>query len=120
MRTQPLEGTLALLMMDVDYFKLYNDCGGLHTAGVDCLIQDRRDPVAIVEARNGPGTLRRRGEFALIAYDNPMVGRNSSARRSASLSQGWHCRTPFRPMARSPSASGAVLSARGRGGSRSN
>lgn len=64
---------LALLMMDVDYFKLYNDCYG-HTAGDDCLIQI----AAILQGSSKRATdlVARYGgeEFALIAYDTQMQG----------------------------------------------
>ncbi len=64
---------LALLMMDVDYFKLYNDCYG-HTAGDDCLIQI----AAILQGSSKRATdlVARYGgeEFALIAYDTQIQG----------------------------------------------
>ena len=108
MRTQPPEGRpLALLMMDVDYFKLYNDCYG-HTAGDDCLIQI----AAILQGSSKRATdlVARYGgeEFALIAYDTQMQGRNSSARRSAKPSQGWHC-PPFRPTGQVTVSIGAAV-----------
>lgn len=64
---------LALLMMDVDYFKLYNDCYG-HTAGDDCLIQIAA--ILQVSSKRATDLVARYGgeEFALIAYDTQMQG----------------------------------------------
>ena len=64
---------LALLMADVDYFKLYNDCHG-HQAGDDCLVQvaavlqgQSRRPADLVARYGGE-------EFVLIAYDTQPEG----------------------------------------------
>ncbi len=64
---------LALLMVDVDYFKRYNDCYG-HQAGDDCLV---RVATALQgSSKRATDLVARYGgeEFALIAYDTQLQG----------------------------------------------
>lgn len=64
---------LALLIADVDYFKLYNDCYG-HQAGDDCLVQVAK--VLQGQSRRAADLVARYGgeEFAVIASDTQGEG----------------------------------------------
>lgn len=72
-RARRADKPLALLIADVDCFKLYNDCYG-HQAGDDCLVQ-----VAAVlqgQSRRAADLVARYGgeEFAVIAFDTQREG----------------------------------------------
>lgn len=79
-RLQRHGGRLSLLMLDVDYFKLFNDNYG-HTAGDECL---RRVAEVLSGALNRPSDLAARyggEEFALILPDTDAQGALEIAER---------------------------------------
>lgn len=79
-RAQRLQQPLALLMLDVDHFKLYNDTYG-HLGGDDCL---RRVSAAIGQHAARPGDLAARyggEEFAVILPNTDITGAANLATR---------------------------------------
>ncbi|OWQ88518.1 hypothetical protein CDN99_16845 [Roseateles aquatilis] len=107
------ERPLALLMVDIDHFKQYNDCYG-HVAGDDCL---RRVATLLRSCvgRGGESVCRYGGEeFAVLLVDTDLAGaqvvaqrcldsvrlaaiehEGSPVRRSVSLSIGVAARVPL-------------------------
>lgn len=77
---------LALLMMDVDYFKAYNDYYG-HQAGDDCLYRLAQALEAVITAKDG---LARYGgeEFALILPETDQAAAIAMAEKIQTAIQG--------------------------------
>ena len=79
-RTKRGKKALCLIMIDVDRFKLFNDCYG-HPAGDDCL---RRVAAAIAETARRPGDVAARyggEEFAVLLPDTDEAGAELIAAR---------------------------------------
>lgn len=74
------DNTLALLMIDLDYFKAYNDCYG-HQGGDDCL---RRTAAVIADVPKRPGDQAARyggEEFAILLPETGVKGATMIAER---------------------------------------
>lgn len=74
------KGHLSLIMLDVDYFKPYNDHYG-HTAGDECL---RRIATVLESSLQRPGDFTGRyggEEFVLILPDTPLAGARACAEK---------------------------------------
>ncbi|MNZ70572.1 Phytochrome-like protein cph2 [compost metagenome] len=79
-RLRRSEQPLALLMLDVDHFKLFNDCRG-HLAGDDALRQIATAMAACMQ-REGDAACRYGGEeFAIILADTGLEGASHVAER---------------------------------------
>jgi diguanylate cyclase (GGDEF)-like protein/PAS domain S-box-containing protein len=79
-RTKREKKALSLIMIDVDRFKLFNDCYG-HPAGDDCL---RRVAATIAETARRPGDVAARyggEEFAVLLPDTDEAGAEQMAAR---------------------------------------
>jgi diguanylate cyclase (GGDEF)-like protein/PAS domain S-box-containing protein len=79
-RTKREKKALSLIMIDVDRFKLFNDCYG-HPAGDDCL---RRVAAAIADTARRPGDIAARyggEEFAVLLPDTDETGAELIAAR---------------------------------------
>ncbi len=80
LRGRRVHQPLAVLLVDVDHFKAYNDCYG-HPAGDDCL---RRISASLEAACRRPADLVSRyggEEFALLLPDTPVAGAAHVAER---------------------------------------
>lgn len=90
---------LALLMVDIDHFKQYNDHYG-HVAGDDCLRRVSQLLSACV-GRSGEAVCRYGGEeFALLLVDTDLAGAQVVAQRcldSMRLAAIEHAGSPLRP-----------------------
>ncbi len=91
---------LSLIMVDIDYFKLFNDNYG-HQAGDDCL---RRVAQALCRAAHRPGDLAARyggEEFVLVLPETPQEGAIAVAKAIAEQVQQLaitHARSEISPL----------------------
>lgn len=83
----------ALLICDIDYFKLYNDCYG-HEAGDRAL---KETAEALVRAVGEHGNVYRYGgeEFAVILYQEPFREQAVTLLKAVEELNSQHCKSPY-------------------------